>query len=208
MYKIYINENELILAESVTLKNKKSDIKNLLAPYSGKTKMLLSYIDMLEKTNRFDSITIHSKDFKQLKKDFNSLFKVVKAAGGLVRNEKNEILFIFRRGFWDLPKGKMDQGEKKRETAEREVQEETGVENIVVGEKLITTRHVYKLSSGARALKKSFWFNMKAPKQKLVPQTEEDITKAKWLTVTKVLNSDKPVFKNIKDVLDASKKAL
>jgi len=202
MYKIYVNENELVLAESSTIKKTKKKEGPLIAPYSGKTKMLLSYIDMLEKTDRFDSIVIHAPDVKKLKKDFESLFKVVKAAGGLVRNENGDILFIFRRGFWDLPKGKMDPGEKKKQTAVREVEEETGVTNLKIEKKLITTRHTYRLSNGTRAIKKSFWYEMIAPHQKLKPQTEEDITKAKWLPMEKVLKSEKPIFKNIRDVLD------
>jgi len=204
MYKIYINENELILAETATI-SRKSSKKNLIAPYSGKTKMLLSYIDMLEKTDRFDSITIHAENVKNLKTDFESLFKVIKAAGGLVINPKKEILFIFRRGFWDLPKGKMDPGEKKKQTAIREVQEETGVKDLQIGKKLITTRHAYRLSNGKRALKKSFWYKMKAPDQELIPQSEEDIEKAKWLKFQTVLDSKKPIFKNIFDVVDAHK---
>jgi len=204
MYKIYINENELILTETSSVSGKSGKNK-LIAPYSGKSKMLLSYIDMLEKTNRFESITIHYADLKKLKSDFESLFKIIKAAGGLVMNEKKEILFIFRRGFWDLPKGKMDPGEKKKQTAVREVIEETGVNNLEIGKKLITTRHVYRLSSGKRVLKKSFWYKMYAPDQDLIPQTEEDISKAKWLVLDKVMESKKPIFKNILDVVNAKK---
>jgi len=193
-----------MLADNKSVINKKSKEGTLIAPYSGKTKMLLSYVDMLEKTDRFDSIIIHSKDFKKLKSDFESLFKVVKAAGGVVINEKKEILFIFRRGFWDLPKGKMDPGERKKETALREVQEETGVKNLVIGKRILTTRHVYKLNSGRRAIKKSYWYKMNAHSQKLVPEVKEDITEAHWINIEEVLNDKRPIFKNIINVLKKS----
>lgn len=205
MYKIYINENELILQDTDSVKDKKSTKGNLIAPYNGKTKLLLSYIDMLEKTDRFDQIIIHYHDLKHLKKDFESLFKVIKASGGLVRNELGESLFIFRRGFWDLPKGKIDLGEKKKAAALREVEEETGVKSLELGKKFCTTRHVYKLSNGRRALKKAFWYAMKAPNQKLVPQKEEDITEAKWLKFNQIYTSKRPIFKNIEDVMKAYK---
>jgi len=78
MYKIYINENTLTLADSELIKTGVPNPKVLIAPYTGKTKMLLSYIDMLEKTDRFDDIILHSKSVKNLLKDFESLYTVVK----------------------------------------------------------------------------------------------------------------------------------
>ncbi len=202
MYKIYIKGNIIKLADSDKVKDKNSTKKRLIAPYTGKTKMLLSYIDMLEKTDRFDEIIIHHHNLSNLKKDMNSLFKVVEAAGGVVEDEKGKLLFIFRRGHWDLPKGKIDLGETKKDAAVREVMEETGIKDIVLEGQLLTTRHSYKLKSGKRALKKTYWYRMKAPHQKLIPQTEEDITAVKWVNMTKGLPKDDPIFKNIVDVLD------
>lgn len=202
MYKIYINENTLILTESESMKEAKVTEKTLIAPYTGKTKMLLSYIDMLEKTNRFEKITIHYFDVKRLLKDFESLFTTVKAAGGLVLNEENKCLFIFRRGFWDLPKGKIDKGEKKKAAAIREVQEETGVESVEIVEKLKTTRHAYRLKDKKRAIKKTFWYVMKAKNQPLIPQTEEDIEQAVWLDLEPNTDFNQPIFKSIEDLLN------
>lgn len=202
MYKIYINENTLVLADSQLVRKGKHPANHLVAPYTGKTKMLLSYIDMLEKTNRFDNIVIHHKDPKLLLKDFESLFTVVKAAGGIVNDGDDNLLFIFRRGFWDLPKGKIDPGEKKKAAAIREVEEETGISNITLKKKIHTTRHTYKLKSGKRAIKKTFWYAMNAEKQKLTPQLEEDITDVKWVNISKVFKFKEPMFKNIANVLE------
>lgn len=202
MYKIYINENTLILTDSQLVSKGKQAANKLVAPYSGKTKMLLSYIDMMEKTNRFESIVIHHNDPKLLLKDFESLFAVVKASGGVVNDGEDNILFIFRRGFWDLPKGKIDTGEKKKAAAVREVEEETGITDISLHKKVHTTRHTYKLKSGKRAIKKTFWYSMTAPKQKLTPQIEEDITEVKWINLHKVNELKEPIFKNINNVIE------
>jgi len=123
-------------------------------------------------------VIIHSPDVEQLMTDFTSLFTVVEAAGGLVENDKNQFLFIYRRKFWDLPKGKFEKNETRKETAVREVQEETGVKGIKLKSKIATTYHVFKTKTGKKILKKSYWFHMKVRDQKLKPQKEEDIEKA------------------------------
>lgn len=204
MYKININENTLILMSPEELPPDSSKEFDLVTPYTGKSKMLLSYIDMLEKTSRIKTLAVHYPDVKYLKQVFESLFTVVRASGGLVENEKAEILMIFRRGHWDLPKGKIDLGERKKQAALREVQEETGISSIEMGKRIITTRHSFRLKNNRRALKKTFWYAMKANKQNLVPQTMEDITEAKWVNPRKFITRDLPIYNNIIDVLNAS----
>ncbi len=205
MYKININDNTLYLIQTDKLKKEKFSKNALISPYSGKTKNLLSFIDMLENTNRFDEIAIHFHDVKVLKSDFEGLFKVVRASGGVVLNPKGKILMIFRKGHWDLPKGKIDIGEKKKDAASREVQEETGVEELIVDEKVITTRHVYRLKNGKRAIKKTYWYKMKALAQPLVPQIEEDIEKAEWMNVKTFVTPYIKIYPSILDVLKAAK---
>src|ERR1700712_23652 len=85
--------------------------------------------------------------------------KIIYAAGGLVINEKNEILFMFRRKVWDLPKGKVDPGESNEEAAIREVAEETGLRQIVLHEPLINTHHTYE-EKGKMIRKQTHWFRM------------------------------------------------
>lgn len=204
MYKIYINETPLYLTDSPqTPEGLNSDLDILKGRYMGKTKMLLNYIDTLEKTKKYDAVQIFSKDFETLKKDFKSLYKQLDAAGGLVFNDKNEVLFIFRRDFWDLPKGKIDPGETKEEAAVREVQEETGLKNIELGKKLITTRHTYKNRKGKRIIKKTFWYKMTTTDSDLIPQTEEDIEMAIWKTIKDFFAENPVVYKNIVEVLNA-----
>ena len=140
-------------------------------------------------------------DLEELKKAFYKKFTVVLAGGGLVENEKKELLLIFRRGKWDLPKGKLNKGEKLETCAIREVEEETGLTKIKLLSPLTQTHHVYH--EGARfILKESHWYRMKvAGEQKLDPQTEEDITEIKWVRPADLEKYYKNCFPSVLDVL-------
>jgi 8-oxo-dGTP pyrophosphatase MutT (NUDIX family) len=133
--------------------------------------------------------------------DFKGVFQFVMAGGGLVKNEKDEYLFIFRRGKWDLPKGKLDDMESIEECAVREVVEETGLKAVDLEGHLCDTHHIY-LEKGNYVMKESVWFRMNASSmQPLTPQTEEDIHEIVWLDSSHwntVLNNTYP---SIKDVL-------
>ncbi len=149
----------------------------------------------------FNAGILFDKDFKRLKKKFFKHFRIILAAGGLVLNNKEEILFIFRRGKWDLPKGKLDDGETLEQCAVREVEEETGLKNIILGEKIITTYHTYN-QFGKHILKESHWYKMKINNdQKLIPQTEEDITEIKWVDKNELEKYFPNTYPAIVDVL-------
>lgn len=112
---------------------------------------------------------------------FKKEFLFMKAAGGVVLNKKNEILFIYRRGYWDLPKGKVEKNENLRNAAIRETIEETGLIELKIIKRLKPTYHIYN-EKGIDILKKTSWFLMQTnSNQKLIPQTEEDIEIAKWV---------------------------
>ena len=123
-----------------------------------------------------------SKENIKLKKKVFHLFRRIDAAGGKVLNEKGEILFIFRMGKWDLPKGKLNPNETREQAAIREVCEETGLEKLVITKPLPPTYHIY-LRKGKQILKKTYWFEMQAPgNQNLHPQAEENITDISWIS--------------------------
>ncbi|MEC3881745.1 NUDIX hydrolase [Parapedobacter sp. 10938] len=129
-------------------------------------------------------------------------FKVIKAAGGLVKNGAGDYLFIYRLGKWDLPKGKLDPGESMKKAAVREVEEECGVTVGYLGQKIVTSYHTYHLK-GEVVLKKTNWYEMGVNKvPKLKPQLEEDITEAVWLPKTKFGKVRKNTYPSIAEVLD------
>lgn len=140
-------------------------------------------------------------DLAKLQKDFFKKFTLIKAAGGLVKNEKDEVLLIFRRGRWDLPKGKLDDGESLEECAVREVEEETGLKEIKLIAPLMITYHTYH--EGTKfVLKESHWYSMKANgRQQLTPQTEEDIHEIKWVAVTELDKYMENSYASVVDVL-------
>lgn len=118
----------------------------------------------------------------ELFEQFKSIFKSVEAAGGIVRNDKNEILFINRWGIWDLPKGKKKKNEALRNTAIREVMEETGLLNLQITQVLQTTYHIYTDKNNKEILKSTSWFEMNCKGNcKTIPQAEEGIAEAKWV---------------------------
>jgi 8-oxo-dGTP pyrophosphatase MutT (NUDIX family) len=203
MYKIYINENILELKDAKDITNGEYAKGAMLAPYNGKKTMLLSYIDMLEKTNKFKHVILYHSKLKTLRRDTKSLFTIVQAGGGLVVNDKDKVLLIFRKGHWDLPKGKREKGEKKRVTAVREVEEETGVRNLIIQDKINVTHHLYRIKKGKRALKKTHWYLMETHNQKLTPQTKEDIVKAEWKDLNKFMKKELKMYLSIREVIDS-----
>lgn len=202
MYKIYINNNPLLLTKATTASDRlRGDAENLVGRYSGQPKSLLAYVDMLEKAKKNESVVLYSENYEKLAADFQSLYKIIEAAGGLVFNDKGQILLIFRRGFWDLPKGKVDKGESKTETALREVREETGLQELNLGERLCETWHTYRSPKNKRILKRTTWFIMQSDETNLSPQVEEDIEKAVWTKPEGFLKSGAKVYNSILDVL-------
>jgi len=130
--------------------------------------------------------------------------KKIIAAGGLVFNDKNELLMIFRRGKWDLPKGKLDEGEDIEDCAVREVKEETGLENVSIENFTGLTFHEYfdtHLNEDVR--KETHWYKMKAKgMQALIPQTEEDIEKIIWADEEELKECLKNTYQSIKEIIE------
>lgn len=134
----------------------------------------------LKKKKITNDITLRGYKKKQIFNDFKSCFIIINAAGGLVVKDEKYLL-IKRFGLWDLPKGKAEKNEKIKETATREVEEETGVGGLKIEKKLKSTYHIFKTGKGWK-FKKTFWYLMSTEdNSKLSPQTDEDITEAVWM---------------------------
>lgn len=141
-------------------------------------------------------------DVDKIFQDLISGIKIIHAAGGLVKNAKGEYLFIYRLGKWDLPKGKVESGEKMKEAALREVEEECGVKIDYLGKKIATTYHTYQMK-GKLVLKQTKWYEMGINNSPvLTPQLEEDISAAEWVHKKELKKIKENTYPLINDVLD------
>ena len=140
------------------------------------------------KTNQLphlQSITLISDDKEATEQLIKSQYKVLKAAGGVVKNNFGQILMMYRLKKWDLPKGKLDKGEGSKIAAIREVEEECGVK-AKLGEKICTTFHTYTYKN-VDILKQTKWYSMDLLNDsKMKPQVEEDIEKLEWMNKNQV----------------------
>jgi 8-oxo-dGTP pyrophosphatase MutT (NUDIX family) len=139
----------------------------------------LLYLLRTRKLKHLDSVTILTSQKKEIKEFIKSRFTVIKAAGGVVTKGK-KILFIFRLGKWDLPKGKFEKGETPESCAVREVEEECGVK-VKLGPEICKTWHTYT-HNRKNILKKTYWYAMEnVNDSQMKPQREEGIVDIRWL---------------------------
>jgi 8-oxo-dGTP pyrophosphatase MutT (NUDIX family) len=200
-YKVFLNERYVLLTNEWPKKLEKS--KNFLALHSKDKSAVIRAFDSFQSNKSIVKLIIVHNDTGELWDTFKSLFEIIPAAGGLVFNENNECLMIFRKGMWDLPKGKLEKKEKIKECALREVEEECGITHITLEDKITVTYHIYTVK-GTPRLKPSHWFLMRVDgSPKLTPQAEEDIDKAKWVTMKKASELLDEAFPSIKEVFKA-----
>ncbi|SDR76292.1 NUDIX domain-containing protein [Polaribacter sp. KT25b] len=198
MYKVFINDKPIIITSSL----KK---ENIFPVYNFKNILFDEVLNKL-KNDDIKGIKLISSDIETDWLIFLKNMKVIPAAGGLVLNQKKEVLFIYRNNFWDLPKGKIEKGESIETAGIREVEEECSIFNLSIKKKLITTYHIY-FYKGIK-LKETHWFLMTSDFDKpLVPQTEEGITEVCFKNEKEIDEALKNTFANIKLVYDAYKKA-
>lgn len=195
---IYINERPLIIAGLQTsLQPEFTGATTLFNPTSAEVAQTIA---LLEK-NQLPAVVFRSGEPVTLLEQVKSHFTVLVAAGGLVTNEAGDILLMFRRGKWDLPKGKQDDGETLEACALREVQEETGLKNVTLGHLITETFHYYSLK-GKNILKHSYWYRMHFFGNELtIPQIEEDIMDIQWIRPEHIARYMPYSYQNIVDVL-------
>ena len=129
-------------------------------------------------------------------------FKFVQAAGGLVQNNENKFLLIYRNGKWDLPKGKLDPGEDLPACAIREIKEETGLKTVSIIKPIGATYHTY-FQDGQVCLKESNWYLMHTEQtNNLVPQIEEGIEKCIWADPADLSPYLRQTHPSIADILE------
>lgn len=194
MYKVFVNDKPIILTTEV---KKESGFKNYLL----KSVNLPKVIRELNTTSIKEVRIIHHKKEKLLKKFLKKLPNVI-AGGGMVKNKKGEILFIFRNGKWDLPKGKTEKNEPIEASAMREVEEETGVTGLSITKPLDTTYHIFK-RNGRYRIKITYWFEMYTEYDgPCMPEESEGITKVAWLNNQEIEDALKNSYANIKSLIE------
>lgn len=193
-YRIYINDNTLFITHEIPFQVEK------LQQIEVEGFAFENFYKNLKNSKKKNYLLLckdPQKEFKKIKKELT----IIKAAGGLVTNAKNEFLFIFRNKKWDLPKGKVDKGEKVKDAAVREVEEECGVKIDKRGGRVCKTYHVYEMNNEV-ILKKTSWYHMTVKgSPKLIPQIEEGITQAVWIAPHEIKAKIKNTYPLITDVL-------
>ncbi|UOK41289.1 MULTISPECIES: NUDIX hydrolase [Flavobacterium] len=190
MYKVFVNDKPLFLTNQVV---KETDFQLFLLE-SVDIKQII--VKMFQ--NKINKAFLYHPDEKEILTKLKEKIPAVKAGGGFVYNKNGEILFIFRNGKWDLPKGGIEKGELIEETAIREVEEETGVTGLKITQKLQKTYHIFK-RNGKYKLKITHWFEMKTdfegePKG----QEDEGIEKVVWLKPEEIKEALSNSYENIK----------
>lgn len=190
MYKVFINDKPLFLTSTL---EKESDFKYFLLDTVDLQKLIAQYFaDQL--TNAY----LYHADEELLLKLFKEKITINKAGGGLVENEKGQVLFIYRNGKWDLPKGGIEKNETIEETSIREVEEETGCRDLKITKRLEKTFHVFK-RNGEYRLKITYWFLMNTKYNgNLHGQIEEGIEKVVWVDKKDIPELLKNSYQNIK----------
>ena len=180
--------------KSIIISADKNDLSDCFIIQSKKNFSALT-LELLKKKN-IKSVGILCKNPEKFLSNFP--FSKIVAAGGVVINDKNEILFIFRDQKWDLPKGKAEKNENITQTAIREVKEETGVKDLIIAKPIEKTYHIFKRSK-KNYLKETYWFEMKTSyDKKLTPQISEGITRVEWISKEKIPLIIKNTYQNIK----------
>lgn len=199
MYQIYINNRVISLSDNL----KKYSVQKYRLFYkyndaSGLSETVISFINS-EKT---PSLFVYHTNMQELWTEFRKIFRVIEAAGGLVWNKAGRFLVIKRFGIWDLPKGKKNKEESTELCALREVSEECGIREPELKNLLGITYHIYFLESKL-VLKETSWFKMfyYGP-DRLTPQTEEDITEARWFNPDEVSIITKNTYPSIIVILE------
>ena len=186
MHKIYFEKRCIIICKPY---DQALSDPNAIQFCPGDSTDIHDLVSMVETGDTLVKICIPSSDPEDTYRKICSEFKEVDAGGGLVTNRRGDFLLINRNGLWDLPKGHREEGEDIKVTALREVREETGVLELSLGKLICITDHCYT-RNGIWHLKHTWWFDMlyTAPTE-LIPQKEEDISKAAW-----VAKSSLPAF--------------
>jgi len=203
MYKIYFEDRLIKISSKLSFKNIKT---NSIYFCCKNKKSFYKFVKVFRKNNEIKFLFINTKKENKIFKQLKSKFKTINAAGGLVFNNKSQILIIKRDGKWDLPKGKVEKNEKIKTAAIREVEEECGVSNLEIIKKITKTYHSYNFRN-KDVFKTTYWYLMNYKGNEILkPQTEEGITEVKWLDINKLNEVLSNTHTSLVEVFEFAKK--
>jgi ADP-ribose pyrophosphatase YjhB (NUDIX family) len=199
--KIYYNNKPLILTDNANAYMDTHVVSMGYMLYEGAfPRNFRLAVQHLDKPGTLGAI-IEDESPESLQKEMHKIYTPIMAGGGVVTTGNNDVLMIFRRGKWDLPKGKLDEGEDIAACAVREVSEETGLRDLTLQDKICDTYHVYS-QNGESLLKHTVWYHMKGnAADKLTPQKEENILDARWVKEKELPNIIYKSYDAIREVL-------
>ena len=190
MYKVFVNDKPLFLTNQIF---KETDFQLFLLESVDFKQLIVKIFQ-----NKIQKAYLYYPDEKEIMKVLKTKIPVNKAGGGLVYNKNGDVLFIFRNGKWDLPKGGTEKGEDIEQTSMREVEEETGVNGLKIIKKLQKTYHIFK-RNGIYKLKITHWFEMQTDFEGIPEgQIDEGIDKVEWKNPTQIQEALKNSYENIK----------
>ncbi|MGB2244940.1 MAG: NUDIX hydrolase [Flavobacteriaceae bacterium] len=191
MYKVFFNQKPLILTTKFIEQTESSPL--FFLKFTHKTSITSAL-----KSKKVDCLYLYHPKEEKLWQLFFDMFKLIEAAGGIVRHSQTgKYLFIYRNNKWDIPKGRIEKNESVQEAAIREVEEETGVKNVRILKALPNTFHIFN-RNGKYRLKKTYWYAMTTDDlSPLVPQANEGIQKAEWKANEEIQNLFKNAYANI-----------
>lgn len=199
--KIYYNDKPLILTTDMEAYMEANPVAEMYQFFSGAT--LKSFNQALQFMERPGNAGAIIEDISEvaLQDQLHAMYRPIMAGGGLVYNEEGALLMIYRRGKWDLPKGKLDDGERIADCALREVSEETGLQQLRLGDKLSDSYHIY-MQDGVQFLKHTVWYTMYGSStDQLKPQKEENILEARWVPEKELATLASRTYEAIREVL-------
>jgi len=206
MYEVFWNDRKIVITTSENIQFIKAAVRfeNINSPDEVKD----WFLDFT-RSESVSAVLSHPIPEEFWKEMFVPAFNPVPAAGGIVFRDEN-LLFIFRNGKWDLPKGKIDAGESAEEAALREVAEECGIKGHHIIKKLPSTFHIYQSpypdSFGQWILKETHWFEMSYQgNESGTPQINENITKIKWFAKNELEEVLANTYENLKSVISIYK---
>lgn len=203
MYKVFFDNRCFCLTDKIKFIESVQQKDGII--YKVKSnESIKSFIDWFDTAKEQQVFYLFHTNLEELFRVFLSAFKLVTAAGGIVENKNGQILVIRRNNKWDLPKGKKEKHEKTEQTALREVAEECGIEinDLSIVEKVIITYHTYRRKK-QHCLKPTYWYRMRYSGDGiLIPQTEEKITKARWISKEDLPEIIKDTYASLLEVFD------